>query len=177
MIINLIFVALMCYYFKRKYDYLEVAQNEQAKILYQLIHKPATCPVPCMDFSRDPLTQLKHPDPDPDPESDSESDSDDESVESVQNDFVANEIKDIKDITDLSELNVEEVKTVELDVTVEEVKLDEPLDITLNVEDTGNAYSKMSMKQLKDLLSSKGIKPKNNIRKDELIEILSKEIS
>ena len=25
MIINLIFVALMCYYFKRKYDYLEMA--------------------------------------------------------------------------------------------------------------------------------------------------------
>jgi hypothetical protein len=172
MIINLIFVALMCYYFKRKYDYLEVAQNEQAKILYQLIHKPATCPVPCMDFSRDPLTQLKHPEPEPD--SDSESESDDESVESTQNDFVSNEINDI---TDLSHLNVEEVKTVELNVTVEEVKLVEPLDITLNVEDSGNAYSKMSMKQLKDLLSSKGIKPKNNIRKDELIEILSKENS
>jgi hypothetical protein len=170
MIINLIFVALMCYYFKRKYDYLEVAQNEQAKILYQLIHKPSTCPVPCMDFSRDPLTQLKHPEPD----SDSESESDDESVESTQNDFVSNEIKDI---SDLSQLNVEEVKMVELDVTVEEVKMDEPLDITLNVEESGNAYSKMSMKQLKDLLSSKGIKPKNNIRKDELIEILSKEIS
>jgi len=170
MIINLIFVALMCYYFKRKYDYLEVAQNEQAKILYQLIHKPSTGPVPCMDFSRDPLTQLKHPEPD----SDSESESDDESVESTQNDFVSNEIKDI---SDLSQLNVEEVKMVELDVTVEEVKLDEPLDITLNVEESGNAYSKMSMKQLKDLLSSKGIKPKNNIRKDELIEILSKEIS
>jgi hypothetical protein len=178
MIINLIFVALMCYYFKRKYDYLEVAQNEQAKILYQLIHKPATCPAPCMDFSRDPLTQLKHPEPEPD--SDSDSDSDDDSVESTQNDFVSNEIKDIKDMTDisdLSQLNVEEVKMVELNVTVEEVKLDEPLDITLNVEETGNTYSKMSMKQLKDLLSSKGIKPKNNIRKDELIEILSKEIS
>ena len=177
MIINLIFVALMCYYFKRKYDYLEVAQNEQAKILYQLIHKPATCPVPCMDFSRDPLTQLKHPEPEPD--SDSESESDDESVESTQNDFVSNEINDITDLSHLNveEVNVEEVKTVELNVTVEEVKLDEPRDITLNVEDSGNAYSKMSMKQLKDLLSSKGIKPKNNIRKDELIEILSKENS
>ena len=178
MIINLIFVALMCYYFKRKYDYLEVAQNEQAKILYQLIHKPSTCPVPCMDFSRDPLTQLKHPEPEP--ESDSDSDSDDESVESTQNDFVSNEIKDITDLAQMNVMNVmsvEEVKVVELDVTVEEVKVDEPLDITLNVEDSGNAYSKMSMKQLKDLLSSKGIKPKNNIRKDELIEILSKEIS
>ena len=173
MIINLIFVALMCYYFKRKYDYLEVAQNEQAKILYQLIHKPSTCPNPCMDFSRDPLTQLKHPEPDQESDSDDESESDDDSVEATQNDFVSNEIKDI---TNLSELNVEEVKMIDLDVTVEEIKAEEPLDITLNIEEADNVYSKMSMKQLKELLSSKGIKTKNNIRKDELIDLITKEL-
>lgn len=173
MIINLIFVALMCYYFKRKYDYLEVAQNEQAKILYQLIHKPATCSTPCMDFSRDPLTQLKHPEPDQESESDEDSESDDDSAEPIQNDFVSNEINDI---TDLSHLNIEDVKTIDLDITVEEVKLGEDLDITLNVAESDNAYSKMSMKQLKDLLSSKGIKAKNNIRKDELIDLITKEL-
>jgi len=173
MIINLIFVALMCYYFKRKYDYLEVAQNEQAKILYQLIHKPAVCPSPCMDFSCDPLTQMKQPDPEPDSDSD-ESDSDDESTPvQIQNDFVANEMEDI---TELSHLSVEEVKTIDLNVTVEEVKTNEPLEITLNVEDSDSTYSKMSMKQLKELLSSKGIKPKNNIRKDELIDLITKEM-
>ena len=37
MLINLLLIALICYYFKRKYESLEVAQNEQAKILYNLI--------------------------------------------------------------------------------------------------------------------------------------------
>lgn len=183
MIINLIFVALMCYYFKRKYDFLEVAQNEQAKILYQLIHKPSglSCSsppsAPSMDFSSDPLAQLGRSEPDSSSETDSESDSDSEE-ESVNepcekpNDFVLNEIADI---TELSELHVEETKTIELDITVEEVK-SEPLEITLNVEESDSAYSKMSMKQLKELLSSKGIKPKNNIRKDELIDLITKEM-
>ena len=36
-LINLLLVALMCYYFKRKTDNLEVAQAEQAKMLYSLI--------------------------------------------------------------------------------------------------------------------------------------------
>ena len=169
----------MCYYFKRKYDYLEVAQNEQAKILYQLIHKPNSCqapsPAPCMDFSCDPLTQLKGIDPESDSDSDSDSDSESEDnhsdVRLVSNDHLVNEIKDI---TELSGLNVEEIKTVELDVQLD---VSEPLEITLNVEESDSAYSKMSMKQLKELLSSKGIKPKTNIRKDELIELITKEIA
>ena len=179
-IINLIFVALMCYYFKRKYDYLEVAQNEQAKILYQLIHKPASCsapcPAPCMDFSCDPLTQLKDLDPESDSDSESESESEDgdSNVRLASNDHLVNEIKDITELSELSGLNVEEIKTVELDVQMD---VSEPLEITLNAEDSDNAYSKMSMKQLKELLSSKGIKPKTNIRKDELIELITKEIA
>ena len=36
-LINLLLVALICYYFKRKIDNLEVAQSEQAKILYTMI--------------------------------------------------------------------------------------------------------------------------------------------
>ena len=37
MLINLLLIALICYYFKRKYETLEASQNEQAKILYNLI--------------------------------------------------------------------------------------------------------------------------------------------
>lgn len=36
-LINLLLVALICYYFKRKIDNLEVAQSEQAKMLYTII--------------------------------------------------------------------------------------------------------------------------------------------
>jgi large-conductance mechanosensitive channel len=39
MIINLLLIALICYYFKRKYENLEIAQNEQAKVLYQLLQQ------------------------------------------------------------------------------------------------------------------------------------------
>lgn len=36
-LINLLLVALICYYFKRKIDNLELSQSEQAKMLYTLI--------------------------------------------------------------------------------------------------------------------------------------------
>lgn len=38
-LINLLLVALVCYYFKRKIDNLEVSQSEQAKMLYSLISR------------------------------------------------------------------------------------------------------------------------------------------
>jgi hypothetical protein len=126
-----------------------------------------------MDFSCDPLTQLKHPEPESDSDSDSDSESD---SEEIQNDFVSNEIADITELTEMNDLIVEEVKTIELERTVEEVRSQEPLEITLNQEESDSTYSKMSMKQLKELLSSKGIKPKNNIRKDELIDLITKEM-
>jgi hypothetical protein len=167
MIINLIFVALMCYYFKRKYDYLYEAQCEQSKILYQLLHKPAACslnscnPSPTLDFTCDPLVKMS------DMESDSDSDSESEG----------------------EEIEVEESKTIELKkesedntfhVSVEEVKLEDPIEISINLvesETPENQYSKMSMKQLKDVLTSKGIKAKTNIKKEELIELITKEVA
>jgi hypothetical protein len=183
MIINLIFVALMCYYFKRKYDYLEVAQNEQAKILYQLIHKPMkleTCPTPSMDFTRDPLVNpivdsRSGSDSDSDSDSDSESDEEREEIEvfpeTNENDNIQAEIIEL----------VDEIKTVELDksfnLSVEEVKHEDSLDITIQLSDNETNYSKMSMKQLKEVLSSKGIKAKNNMKKDELLELITNEIN
>lgn len=187
MIINLIFVALMCYYFKRKYDYLYEAQCEQSKIIYQLIHKPtptsSSSPNPgpsSMDFTSDPLVKLNRIDSgsvinrDSDSESDSDSDSDDEMD-------VTNHVLH----KDVEELNTEDVKMIDLEpdthLKVEEVKLDEPFEITVNLADDAEPsetnYSKMSMKQLKEVLSSKGIKPKNNIKKEDLIELLTKDVS
>lgn len=199
MIINLIFVALMCYYFKRKYDYLEMAQTEQAKILYQMIHKGTPSPVPePVDYSRDPLIQHYS-------DNDSDSDSDEESEvivqstgrvigqesgkgeESGQNlveevDFVHDLAEDLcqdvptksAPLQEVIELDIElsEVKHIDLGIEPEESK--EVLDITVNLSEESN-YSKMSMKQLKEILSSKGIRAKNNIKKDELIELISKE--
>lgn len=180
MIINLIFVALMCYYFKRKYDYLELAQNEQAKILYQLIHKQNTVQTsaPIMDFSKDPL--VNHILSDMEGVSDSESESD--------SDIEENDAEDVTDIT-LPDTQIKEpevvveTKVVELSntehLTVDEVQVDEIMDITVNLVEyppSDPDYNKMSMKQLKEILSSKGIKAKTNIKKDELLELITNEV-
>lgn len=45
MIINLLLIALLCYYFKRKFENLEKAQMEQAKILYGLIENKNNVPM------------------------------------------------------------------------------------------------------------------------------------
>lgn len=45
MIINLLLIALLCYYFKRKFENLEKAQMEQAKILYGLIENKNSVPM------------------------------------------------------------------------------------------------------------------------------------
>jgi len=50
------------------------------------------------------------------------------------------------------------------------------MDITIQLVENESNYSKMSMKQLKEVLSSKGIKPKNNMKKDELLELITNEI-
>jgi len=188
MIINLIFVALMCYYFKRKYDYLEVAQNEQAKILYQLIHKPVCKPMsppPSMDFTHDPLVKpMFESDTQSDDDSESDSDSDHESEEIQE--IEVNEVKEDRsdnihaDIIDMDhEIKPIELRSDELppgELTVEEVKEEGGLDITIQLIDHDTNYSKMSIKQLKEVLSSKGIKPKNNMKKEELLELITNEI-
>jgi hypothetical protein len=169
MIINLIFVALMCYYFKRKYDYLEMAQTEQAKILYQMIHKHAESSV---DYTQDPLVHMES-------NSDSESDSDDESVVSIvpETNSDSKTQSDVRVVVEVVEPEPVTEPVTELVTEPEEIKevvLDD-LSITVNL-DSDNPYNKMSMKQLKEILSSKGIRAKNNIKKDELIELISKEI-
>jgi len=177
MIINLIFVALMCYYFKRKYDYLEIAQNEQAKILYQLIHKPMSCqlpscPPPSMNYANDPLLK---PIFDSDSDSESESESEVELEVAVDQNVVLDEGSET---LKMEFVDLDDTKTVELNqsqLSVEEVKPIETLDISIQLDSDTN-YSKMSMKQLKDVLSSKGIKAKNNMKKDELLELITNEI-
>lgn len=195
MIINLIFVALMCYYFKRKYDYLYEAQCEQSKIIYQLLHKPSTSPsvsppYGSMDYTCDPLVKSSCGACVSDSESDSDSESVDENMTflnedalnvplNVEMEDLDQEIHPVKS-NDLNsiDLNSNELRSVELEdtnsvmnhITVEEVNL-EPQDFTVTLEETN--YSKMSMKQLKDVLSSKGIKVKPNSRKDDLIEMIT----
>jgi flagellar biogenesis protein FliO len=192
MIINLILVALMCYYFKRKYDYLYEAQCEQSKIIYQLIHnahKPSvTAQKSTIDFTQDPLV-VNRTEPNPNLCSEIDSDSDSDSDESDNDSEDGIEIHPVSQDTETNDLKMIDLN-IELNVesntdhvTVEEVKNDpDPFEITIQLDtdvekETETNYSKMSMKQLKEVLSTKGIKPKNNIRKEELIELLVKDSS
>lgn len=40
-VINLSLIALLCYYVKRKFEHVEEIQNQQAKILFDLVNKPS----------------------------------------------------------------------------------------------------------------------------------------
>jgi predicted acyltransferase (DUF342 family) len=120
LIINLLLITLVCYYFKRKYENIESAQMEQAKLLYELLKK-----------SNEPTQVIK--------EETYESDS--ESMESLSDDETVEDQNDL--ITELKEVHI----------------------------DSDTDYNKLSVKSLRDLLSSKGIKTTNKMKKNELISL------
>ena len=137
LIINLLLITLVCYYFKRKYENIESAQMEQAKVLYELLQKQQ---IQC-NSENEKIIETTHPILYESDSTDSE-DSDDED-------------SDMESIEDKSELIVEQIKQVTLD---NEGK-SEPIDST--------DYNKMSVKYLRDLLSTKGIKTNNKMKKNE----------
>ena len=163
MIINLLLVTLMCYYFKKKYETLEEAQNEQAKLLYELIRdrnqsrNSVHVPVPANTV----MIDIQDTDEESDAESDEESDA--ESVEEVK----------VFTLDTPAETNHEVLvieKTVETTDTANMVDLSEP-EIILEESHAEGDISKMSMKQLRDLLTEKGVKVKPSMKKNELVEL------
>ena len=161
MLINLLLIALICYYFKRKYETLELAQNEQAKILYNLIQQSKkTFAVEnvvrgVQDINLDTVVDDSDSDSDTGSVSESDSESGDESIEEIVDKVDAEEIEDGT-----------EVKNVQLDI---EPSLEEPEEVVVTkVED----YSKMTIKELRDLLSKKGITSNNKMKKTDLIQLI-----
>ena len=166
MIINLLLIALICYYFKRKYENLEIAQNEQAKVLYQLLQQNSnTQPkvININDLMKNDTNEVKPFEMPYDLKSDSESDSDSDS-DSDSEVAPINEIKTINlsDTTnDIEEINV--------NLDIEKVNDNDKSDMDIDKND----YSKMTIKQLKDALSVKGINA-NKMKKNEMIELIEK---
>jgi len=153
MIINLLLVTLMCYYFKKKYESLEEAQNEQAKLLYELLRdrKQST-----QEPIKSEVIEIE--------------DSDDESDESEgeMEELVEPEVKvltlDMPEKTETNETFTMDTFTVE---NPEEMVESEP-DLILEENDD---FSKMNMKQLRDLVTKKGVKVKPSMKKNELVEL------
>tara|TARA_B100001093_G_scaffold513330_1_gene585030 strand:+ start:717 stop:1364 length:648 start_codon:yes stop_codon:yes gene_type:complete len=157
-LVNLLLVALICFYFKRKIDNLEMSQSEQAKMLFQLIQQKESNPSPTGDAPMLPggaynmlngldLSQLNEEDDEEDNNAvngeSSEDDDDDSSSDEEEED---------------DEEKGEEIKKIEY----EEVK--EELDI-----------EKMTVKEIRNLLENKGVQvQKKNIKKQELIDLYNK---
>jgi hypothetical protein len=171
MIINLLLIALICYYFKRKYENLEIAQNEQAKVLYQLLQQNSSPKVMNLndilkESDKKSLSDLDSDDSD----SDSESDTDDEKDSEVN----ADKIKTINLINlDKNEVEMEEIQVEKVEVE-EEAKIVDEEDLEKDTDkDNEKDYSKMSIKQLKEILSVKGIVP-TKMKKNEMIDLIEK---
>ena len=158
-LVNLLLVALICFYFKRKIDNLEMSQSEQAKMLFQLIQQKESNPSPTGDAPMLPggaynmlngldLSQLNDDEDEEDEEDNNavngeSSDDDDDDDDSSSDDEEDNEEKG------------EEIKKIEY----EEVK--DELDI-----------EKMTVKEIGNLLENKGVQvQKKNIKKQELIDL------
>ena len=157
-LVNLLLVALICFYFKRKIDNLEMSQSEQAKMLFQLIQQKESNPSPTGDAPILPggaynmlngldLSQLNEEDDEEDNNAvngeSSDDDDDDSSSDEEEED---------------DEEKGEEIKKIEY----EEVK--EELDI-----------EKMTVKEIRIVLENKGVQvQKKNIKKQELIDLYNK---
>jgi hypothetical protein len=161
----------MCYYFKSKYDNLELAQNEQAKILYDILQKERrNC---MMNMTCCPL-EIK-PTIVPILKDEEDSDSSDESDDETNS--TTSDVEDLDKLIVVDEMNEDDVKHL----SIQEVPPESQEEISFIVtkvedksEDKVDDYGKMTMKQLKELLSNKGIKAKPNMRKEELIELIHK---
>lgn len=156
-LVNLLLVALICFYFKRKIDNLEMSQSEQAKMLFQLIQQKESNPSPTGDAPMLPggaynmlngldLSQLN----------DEEDDEDEEDNNAVNGESSDDDDDDSSsDDEEDDEEKGEEIKKIEY----EEVK--DELDI-----------EKMTVKEIRNLLENKGIQvQKKNIKKQELIDL------
>lgn len=143
-LVNLLLVAMICFYFKRKIDNLELSQSEQAKMLYNILQEQNHSiqedrNTPSSQYNvldGLDLNQLKTSEPEEESDSESESDSDSEDEE-------------------------EETKTIQYEENNEE---------EINVE----TFTKMTVKELKQHLEKSGKNPSRNMKKQELIDMIMK---
>lgn len=194
-LINLLLVALICYYFKRKIDNLEVAQSEQAKMLYTIISQQENKLVNVDNDERvESMGMLQNlnleqlsgdyngyeesnnyvqsgeniQELDND-DIDSGDESDDESDSESENEDDTNVDSDEDTILAGEETNEE------LNNNDEQV-VDEVKSIKYNVDEDLEQvydYEKMTVRELKTIADNMGIKNiKKNVKKQDLINIL-----
>jgi len=147
MIINLLLIALICYYFKRKYENLEIAQNEQAKVLYQLLQNAS--PQPKVKTLSEMFNIDKVDSNDSESESDTDSESDSDSDSEPKESSKMNEITKIINLDERKQSNIEEINvdTIEDNVTsfdnIESLDNIETLDVEIDKIETKDKTLKL----------------------------------
>jgi hypothetical protein len=141
LIINLLLITLVCYYFKRKYENIESAQMEQAKVLYELLQQSSETKSEKSVVKQNYCETL---DVEVESEHDIDNDADDDDDD---DDVSSSDEEEEKPQDELIESNVTEELMGETD------------------------YNKMSVKSLRDLLTNKGIKTNPKMKKNDLIRL------
>tara|TARA_B100001063_G_scaffold246994_1_gene289196 strand:- start:2949 stop:3674 length:726 start_codon:yes stop_codon:yes gene_type:complete len=136
-LVNLLLVAMICFYFKRKIDNLELSQSEQAKILFQLLQQgppqggissglPDKHAETFHLLNGLDLTQLNPDGPEPeqeqeenDSDSDDSEDSDDESEEGETKTI---EYEEVVPVENIEKLTVREIRSLLEENGVSDIK-------------------------------------------------------
>ena len=191
-LINLLLVALVCYYFKRKIDNLEVSQSEQAKMLYSLISRQEQQQQQQQHFmmssqennntedvtmSDNNLNFLQNLDlnnlgttHNSIVEMPSMGEVDEETVsdtESESGSESGSESEDEEQNDSLSETKVLTLNPENENQDVKEIQYNEVPEGSSNFD-----YEKMTIKELKSIIENRGLHAKKNSKKQELIELL-----
>ena len=189
-LINLLLVALVCYYFKRKIDNLEVSQSEQAKMLYSLISRQE-------QQQQQQVMMNSH-----DNNNTGDVNMNENNLNFLQNldlnslGTTHNSIVEMPNMREIDEVSVSDSETESGSESGSESEdgenndsLSETKVLTLNQENElqpvkeiqynevpeGSLnfdYEKMTIKELKSIIENKGLHAKKNSKKQELIELL-----
>ena len=198
-LINLLLVALVCYYFKRKIDNLELSQSEQAKMLYSLISRQEQQNLVIQQENKGNESQLDENNMNFLQNLDLNSlgttnnfivsqEEDKKIVELNNENITSDEESDDEQSEEESEDESGDEETEEEQVTEEEEVVEEE-DMVVNEEEVKSIqyneneptsdydFEKMTIKELKTVIESKGLTTKKNSKKQELIEVLVQELN
>jgi len=115
LIINLLLITLVCYYFKRKYENIESAQMEQAKVLYELLQQSSETKIEKSVVKQnycetlDVEVESEH-DIDDDDDDDDVSSSDEEEEKPQDELIESNVTEELMDETDYNKMSVKSLR-------------------------------------------------------------------
>ena len=180
-LINLLLIAMICYYFKRQIHNLEVSQSEQAKMLYSIVSQQQQQQLQQQSQMMHNMDNTKHIEL-------SENNMNflgglDLNNLQENNEAIAPINIDIENDNSSDESEEEsdsESETTEVTMENSDTEDVEPLETkSIQYDDsviTRDQYEKMTVKELKVLLETKGkTNLKKNLKKQELVDILVNE--